>query len=274
MKKTLLPLLLLTFASCGNPELEKKVEQLQARIDSFQTANTALVKELDGYKYAPEKLLVSAQKAFEKRSRTSVEEIYQQLFTYHPESKEFEAVKGMIDQFNAEDIAKAQQLEKEKEAEKAKRMKAVSKLKKKFDDVTGITWYYNPYFTHYNNSNHTSLYIGKEGSRAWLRLVMSYEGGDWIFFKHAYLSYDGNTYTVPFDEYRERKSDNGGYSVWEWLDVSVDESLLAFLKDMVNGKSLKMRLSGKYTHTKTLSSTEKKALQDVLMAYDVLRYGE
>ena len=40
---------------------------------------------------------------------------------------------------------------------------------------------------------------------------------------------------------------------------------------MVNGKSVKMRLSGKYTHTRNLTSTEIKAIKDVLLAYDVLQ---
>lgn len=64
------------------------------------------------------------------------------------------------------------------------------------------------------------------------------------------------------------------YGVWEWIDVPVDYSLLTYLKDMVNGKTLKMRLSGKYPHTRTLTTSERKALQDVLLAYDVLKYGE
>ena len=39
---------------------------------------------------------------------------------------------------------------------------------------------------------------------------------------------------------------------------------------MVNGKSVKMRLSGKYTNTRKLTNTEIKAIKDVLLAYDVL----
>jgi hypothetical protein len=62
--------------------------------------------------------------------------------------------------------------------------------------------------------------------------------------------------------------------VWEWIDVSVNNELLSYLKEMANGKTLKIRLSGKYTHTRNLDSSEKKALQDVLLAYDVLKNGE
>ena len=35
-----------------------------------------------------------------------------------------------------------------------------------------------------------------------------------------------------------------------------------------------MCISGKYTETKTLSSTDKKDLQDALLAYNVLKSGE
>lgn len=98
---------------------------------------------------------------------------------------------------------------------------------------------------------------------------MSYEGDDWIFFTSAYLSYDGNTKYIPFDEYREKKTDNNT-RVWEWIDVGVDDDLISYLNNMVNGKNVKMRLSGKYTHTRNLTSTEIKAIKDVLLAYDVL----
>ena len=57
----------------------------------------------------------------------------------------------------------------------------------------------------------------------------------------------------------------------EWIDVSVNDELLSFLKKMVNGKSVKMRLTGKYSKTRNLSSTEIKAIKDVLLAYDVLK---
>ena len=114
---------------------------------------------------------------------------------------------------------------------------------------------------------------GKTGS-PWLRLVMSYTGDNWIFFKNAYLSYDEKTKSIAFDEYRDKKSDNSGGAVWEWIDVGVDDALLAYLKNMVNGKSVKMRLSGKYTKTKDLTTTEINAIKDVLLAYDVLENGE
>ena len=58
-----------------------------------------------------------------------------------------------------------------------------------------------------------------------LRLKMSYSGDDWIFFKNAYLSYNGNTREISFNEYQEKESDNSGGEVWEWIDVSIDDYL-------------------------------------------------
>lgn len=107
-------------------------------------------------------------------------------------------MKDLVSKYESEQLKKA-------EEEKKARLKAVSKLKKKYDDINHTTWFYNPYFTHYTNTNHTSIYMGKSESSLWLRLKMSYEGDDWIFFDTAYLSYDGNTYYVPFDEYRDKK---------------------------------------------------------------------
>ena len=118
-----------------------------------------------------------------------------------------------------------------------------------------------------------SLYIGKDDSRVWLRLKMSYYGDDWIFFDSAYLSYEGNTHTISFDKYRDKETENDGGMVWEWLDVNVDSDLLSYLRRFVKGNNPKMRLSGKYTETRNLSGKEIKAMQEILLAYDVLKNG-
>ena len=92
-----------------------------------------------------------------------------------------------------------------------------------------------------------------------------------MFFENAYLSYDENTRKIIFDKYDNKESDNSGGSVWEWIDVSVDEYLLAYLEEMIKGKSIKMRLDGKYTKTRNLSANEINGIKDVLLAYDVLK---
>jgi hypothetical protein len=225
-----------------------------------------LTKDIEGYRYTPDKLLMSAQNKFKDKNRNELNIILDQLYTYHPTSKEYKQVESMLVTLDKMIADKAKK-------EKAQRMRAVTKLRKKYDDVSGITWYYNPYFTHYTNSNLTSLYMGQKDNDVWLCLRMSYYGDDWIFFENAYLSYDGNTKEIIFDKYKDKETDSDT-EVWEWIDVPVFDDLLKFLEEMSKGKVLKMRLSGKYTKTRSLSSKEINAMKDILLAYDVLRNEE
>lgn len=249
--------------SCNNSEMERKIQNLTSEVELLKDSLDNVMSELEGYRNDPVKLCSNVDDLYKSGNIIDLKIIKDKLEKYHPESEQYQRVTDLISKFEAEQLKKA-------EAEKEARMKAVSKLRKKYDDINHITWYKNPYFNHYTNTNYTSIYIGQSKSSVWLRLMMSYEGDDWIFFDSAYLSYDGNTYEVPFNKYNDKQTDNDT-RVWEWIDVTVTDDMLAFLTKMVNGKSVKMRLSGKYTHTRNLTSTEIKAIKDVLLAYDVLK---
>ena len=265
---------LVGLVSCSQDEQVKCLEQqndslrfaLDMQVDSTRILKDSLeqvMPELEGYRYSPTKLLAEAQEAYRNRAVDLIEQFATQIKQYHPQANELQQIESLytrlVNEINAE-----------KAAEESRRMGAVKKLKKRYDDVSGITWYDNPYFTHYDNTNLASLYIGENGY-PWLRLRMSYTGSDWIFFENAYISYSENTYEIEFDKYRDKKTENSGGYVWEWIDVSVSDGLLSFLRRAVNdGGPIKMRLSGKYTKTRVLSTKEVKALKDVLLAYDVL----
>lgn len=264
-------LFLLTFSAvlvaCGPSQAEFDAVQcenvnLRAKVDSLN-------KELDAYKYAPAKMLAQARQAAKEGRTSSLTYIYSQIKKYHPQSAECNEVQKLVDASIANERAKVEAERKKQEKDKQERLKLVRKLKKERDDVQNITWYYNPYFTHYNDKNLVSLYMGETASSLWLRLKMSYSGDSWIFFEHAYLSYDGITREITFDKYRDKKSDNYTY-VWEWIDVSVSQADLIFLKAMVNGKSVKMRLSGKYSKTRNVTASEIKAIKEMITAYEVL----
>lgn len=249
-------------SSCNNGQMERKIQSLTSEVTQLRDSLNKVMPELEGYRNSPEKLCSNIDELYKTGDIYELKSIKDKLEKYHPESKEYTIVKDLVSKYETEQQEKA-------EAEKKERLQAVRKLRKKYDDINHITWYENPYFRHYTNTNYTSIYIGKDESSIWLRLMMSYEGEDWIFFESAYLSYDGNTFNIPFDKYRDKKTENDT-RVWEWIDVRVSDDLLAFLRKMVNGKSVKMRLSGKYTNTRKLTNTEIKAIKDVLLAYDVL----
>lgn len=262
----LLALFSIFFTSCSPSR--RQFNELLSENKALKVKLAMLQEEIEKYEKSPDILYTQGAEYLKDKNRVGVAAICEELEKYHPTSPECAKLKSELAKLDNE-IAKTEA------AEKAKRMQAVNKLKKKEDDVEGITWYYNPYFTHYNNTNHASIYMGKRSSGTpWLRLRMSYAGNNWIFFEKAYLSYDGNTREIFFDKYDDKKTDNSGGGVWEWIDVGVDEPLLSYIREMVKGKSVKMRLSGKYTHTKDLTSTEINAIKDVLLGYDYLVNGE
>lgn len=242
--------------------MERKIQSLTSEVTLLKDSLNKVMPELEGYRNSPEKLCSNIDELYKAGDIYELKSIKDKLEKYHPESQEYTMVKDLVSKYEKEQQEKAN-------AEKKERLQAVNKLRKKYDDINHITWYENPYFRHYTNTNYTSIYIGQDESSIWLRLMMSYEGEDWIFFESAYLSYDGNTFNIPFDKYRDKKTDNDT-RVWEWIDIRVNDDLLAFLRKMVNGKSVKMRLSGKYTNTRKLTNTEIRAIKDVLLAYDVL----
>ena len=269
MKKTFLYSFIVLLLTAGGPskkeftELQNENARLLSQIDSLNN-------ELDHYKYSPDRLLADAKRVAEAGNKSILSSIVSRLKKYHPASKECEEAQKIWDRYLVAEQAKIEAARQKKLKEEKERLKAVNKLRKKTDDIDNVTWYHNPYFTHYDDANLTSLYMGQSGRSVWLRLKMSYTGDDWIFFDNAYLSYDGNTREIYFDRYQNKKSDNSGGYVWEWIDVPVSESDLEFLKRMVNGKSVKMRLSGKYSKTRNLSSKEIKAIKEMIMAYEVL----
>lgn len=251
--------------SCGPSQQE--YDALLAQKNNLETEVSNLKQIIENYENTPDRLYSKVEALVNNKNIEGLTALCEKFEKYHPASAECQKTKVALKKLTDEKAAK-------EKAEKEKRMKAVTKLKKTYDDVSGTTWYENPYYTHYNNKNLFSIYIGKKGDNIWLRLKMSYEGEDWIFFEQAYLSYDENTMQIPFNRYENKESDHDGGQVWEWIDVTVSDDLLSYLRGMVNGKTLKMRLSGKYTHTRTLGSYERKTLQDVLLAYDVLKNGE
>ena len=268
MKKIMLLFCVFLAVSCNNKKHETQVAEMQNVIDSLSF-------EISMYKNSPEKLFVSAEEFYTNEDIDGLRNVRFELKTYAIDSEEYKRANELVELLEnkiSERIAKAEKEKKDSIAKIEKeKMLSVSKMKKEYDDVTGITWYKPRSFVHYNNSNLVSLYIGKSESTTWMNLLMSYSGDDWIFFEAAYLSYDGNTHVISFDKYSDKKSDNSGGGVWEWINVSVEDDDLKFLKEMVKGKSLKMRLSGKYTNTRNLSWKEINEMKNALLAYEVLK---
>lgn len=250
----------------------------KAEYEKLKTENTLLRAELIDLKESAPKLLANIKLAFDSNQFESAKSFFKQLQEKHPESDEYKEAILYIEKINEAEALENKKKEQEKAAQiaelerlEAEKLKSLNKLRKKFDDVSGVTWYENPYFTHYTNSNGVSVYMGKTDERQpWLRLFMSYSASDWLFFKRAYLSYEGNTLEISFDEYQNKKTDHSGGEIWEWIDITADESTIKFLWAYANGKEPKVRYVGTYTKTRSISNNEKQGIKDVLLGYMAL----
>lgn len=253
-------LLSVLIIGCTN---EKREKELLKKISDIET-------QLDNCQNGADKLHARIKLAFEKSDYALCKTIYNEMEKRHPNSELLSDVKKIY--LKIIDIEKKKEEEKRRQAEieRNKKLHALNKLKKKYDDVSGITWYEQPYFTHYTNTNLTSIYIGDNGTSKWLNIRMTYKGDDWIFFEHAYLSYDGFTKEIQFNEYDDKDSDNDT-AVWEWIDLTVTTEIENFLHDFAKSNNAKMRLSGKYTRTRNLTWNERQGILDVLNGFDALK---
>jgi tetratricopeptide (TPR) repeat protein len=168
-----------------------------------------------------------------------------------PESKKYDELRNT---YVAKSIAQIE----------AKRKAALGKMSKKIDAFQDITWYQSPSSTKYRNANAFHLYFGvSNGSTAGLRLVIQYYSDDWLFIKSAKVNVDGVIYTVGSSEW-ERDNDS---DIWEWIDEPLSDRSL--IEAIIKSKSSVIRFEGtQYYDTRTISSTQKRALRDVLDAYD------
>lgn len=258
---------LLFSCNSGEKHIKSLTAANQLLKDSIENLKDSLgntLEELENYKNSPEILCVNIEKLKSSNDTIALLSIKEKLERYHPESNKVKVVGDIIRQIKLS-------AKKKSDEEKKNRLTAFSKLRKRHDSVQNVTWCYNPYFNHYDNITGTSIYMGKTKSAVWLNLKMSYGGEDWIFFDRAYLSYDGNTMCIEFDEYEDKTSDNDGYGVGEWIDIRAKKEVLSFLRSMVNGKKVEMQFRGKYAKTKTLSANEIKGIKAVLLAYDTLK---
>jgi hypothetical protein len=84
---------------------------------------------------------------------------------------------------------------------------------------------------------------------------------------------DDNIYTSKYSTF-DVKRDNSGSRVYEWLDVEVPDSQLPQLREIAESQSTVIRFEGdSYIHDLSMTSSQKRALSNVLAVYDGLERG-
>ncbi len=183
-------------------------------------------------------------------SAVSVIDSYKRAF---PESEKFDTLRI---EYVAKSVAQID----------ARKRAALGKLSKKYDSFQDVTWYQSPSSTKYRNANAFYLYFGvSNGSPMGLRLVVQYYSDDWLFIDSAKINVDGTIYDLDASNW-ERDNDS---DIWEWIDEPLSDR--SMIEAIIASKSSVIRFEGKqYYDTRTISSSQKSALKQVIAAFDSL----
>lgn len=272
---------LIILDSCGVPQedfekLRTENTELKNDIEGLQKLNAELKLELEECMVGADKLLSKAISYFDDEEYYKSRPTLKLLLEKHPGSSESKKAEELLKKVNFQidkiDKDKIKREEDRKRKEKQRLANATSKMRKKYDDIEGITWYRDKTSPRHSNYNGFYAYFGKKNTGSpWLRLVIQYAADDWLFIESYIIKVDGKTYNITEDEYGEIETDNGSGGIWEWLDRNVESDEFEIIKSVANGKDVKIRFNGKqYYKDKTITSKQKLALRNVLDAYEAL----
>jgi len=247
----------------------------QSDYDKLKEENEALKTELNEVKFGADKLFAQAKTQIDSKDFDLAKETLETLIHKHPDSNQARDAKLLLSSVDQgikdkEEAIRTAKIESEK-ADKERLANATKKLRTQFDDVKGITWYYDKSTPQYTNYNSFHIYIGTEKTkRPWLRFRIQYTADDWLFIQSYIIKTDNSTYTIE-TSYGQVETDNGSDGIWEWFDVKMDNTKYQIVKDIIDSKSVKLRYNGKqYYKDRHLTNSEKQGLRNVLNAYEAL----
>jgi len=268
MKSYLIFLLLLLFLySCSDGPSKNEFEKLKSE-------NETLKAELEDCKYGAAKLYESANQYFNNKEFQSARDAVNDLIIKHPTSQEASLAKPLLEKINFEihRIENEQRLaeEKSKREKELEIAKATKNMFKKYNEFSQIYWYQDASSPRYVNRNGFFLEFGKSktGLLTDLYLNIQYYAEDWLFIEFMSFTVDGTPYKF-FPTKVER--DNDGGKIWEWTRTPLSSETYSIVLAIINSKSSKIRFNGsQYYDDRVITSTEKKALKNVLLAYEAL----
>jgi hypothetical protein len=100
---------------------------------------------------------------------------------------------------------------------------ATKKMRKQYDEVQEVTWYFDKSSPQYANVNCFYIYIGtKKESLPGLRLKIQYAADDWIFINNYIFKVDNKTFEIDAGDFGVTR-DNNGDGIWELYDVELSK---------------------------------------------------
>lgn len=283
-----------TVAGCvSKGDYDAKDAEVKALKAELQTIKS----ELEDVKFGADRLLGQAQAEMKKKNYQAAMSTAQTLLDKHPSANEAKQAPSIIasakqaiklKQDEAKRIAEAKKREAERKRAEAKRLadakvrqekerlaRALRNMRTKYDEVEGMTWYYDKNSPKFINSrSDISLYMGKKaGSEPWLRFIVSYAADDWLFIERFVIKADGQSFTLEPPQYGEGalERDNGYGGIWEWLDVNAEGQHIEIAKAVANSRKAIIRYDGKqYYKDRVVTATEKQAIRNILAAKQAL----
>jgi outer membrane murein-binding lipoprotein Lpp len=251
---------------------DSKYNEVTMRLAESNNKVTQLQNEINDVKYGTDKLLKDAQVYAQNKDINNLKQTLETLSHKHPSAPEIEKVKQLVTEVETtikqEADAKNAVAKKEQE-EKAKRLQeATSKMRSSKDEINNITWFNSNDTPRYPKSN-IYAYFGKKGDEPpFLRVVLEYDGSNWVFVEKFIIKVDENIHSYTPD-YNVVKRDNSGGKVWELYDFSGDLLAQVMLMEIVKSKKTIIRFEGKDKYVDyTLSDKEKNAIKQVLDAFE------
>jgi hypothetical protein len=273
--------------SKGNYEKGKKLYDLR----KFQSALELLsdVSIQDSKRYSDSQLLIKKieiaviDKAISSANSLVLDSKYEDALSVLENVKNYSYIQDTKFRNLYEKIKPLAVKQKDKRLKKGieAKMKYIAKLKAslklmkvKTDKFNGYKFYRDRTSPYYSDNNAFYLYIGKasKNSQPYLLLIVRYSDDDWLFVDSAEISIDGSVQDLDLGDDWSR--DNGGSSIWEWVEIEPNEAHLLQIEEIIKAKKAVIRFYGsQYRDDFTITSTQKRALRNVLNAYKALMIG-
>jgi hypothetical protein len=240
-------------------EYKKVIEKDTIR---FSTAQAKLQQAQSAYSAQALKEVLSLKS---KKNYTHAIAVINRAGAYLTVGPELKALKVELEPLALAEVKRAE------ERQLAVYRNALKKMRVETDKFNGTKFYTDRSTPYYANYSTFHLYIGKsEGGDPYLRLKVRYSDDDWLFVESASINVDGDVRDL--DVGRDWDRDNGSGDIWEWVDVNATESHLSLVRDIIDSKSAVIRYFGdKYRDDRVITGAQKRALQNVLDAYEALK---
>ncbi len=275
--KTVQPIIyvifLLLIVSCGVP---------QAEYDKLQEENEKLKKEITECELTPAQMLELANESYETKDYTKSRSRLQVLIAKYANSDEGKKGKKLLKKVENQILETSRVTHKEKDIEEnieehkdenvEKNKKALSKMKKKYDENDKVTWYSDQSASKLSTKNYIQAYIGKKEKKPWLAISINYfSKKKWLHTERIEVTADKNTFEIEEDKSGEFKSKEETNGKREWLDRVIMKKDMPMIKAIASSKITKIKFVGADdVNTRTVTKAEKKSLQNVLDAYEAL----